>query len=62
MGSGVAFLDYGSVKMFSRERHAQMREVDEAVLAGDRERFMTAMRDAGFVPPNTLVDEDALYG
>lgn len=57
----VAFLDYGSVKMFSRERYASMREVDDAVVADDREAFVAAMRSSGFLPPTVEVDEDRLF-
>src|SRR5690606_15038459 len=38
----VAFLDYGSVKMFTRERYASMRRVDDAVARGDRDGFLEA--------------------
>jgi predicted unusual protein kinase regulating ubiquinone biosynthesis (AarF/ABC1/UbiB family) len=57
----VAFVDYGSVKMFSRERYASMLAVDGAVIAGDRDGFLLAMRDAGFLPPNAGIDEDMLW-
>lgn len=57
----VAFLDYGSVKLFSRERFAQMQEVDQAVLDGELDRFVEAMRVAGFIPPNVDVDEPLLF-
>ncbi len=57
----VAFLDYGSVKMFSRERFDRMREVDDAVVADDRDAFLVALRRAGFLPPNVTVDEDRLF-
>ena len=57
----VAFLDYGSVKMFSRERYASMRQVDDAVVADDRDAFIVAMRDSGFLPPTVEVNEDRLF-
>ncbi|MDX1658188.1 MAG: AarF/ABC1/UbiB kinase family protein [Nitriliruptorales bacterium] len=57
----VAFVDYGSVKMFTRERYAQMRAVDDAVVDNDQERFLTAMRDAGFIPPGVTVNGDRLF-
>ncbi len=57
----VAFLDYGSVKMFSRERFASIREVDAAVLADDQDGFIAAMRQAGFLPPTVEVDEERLF-
>ena len=57
----VAFLDYGSVKMFSRERYASMRAVDQAVVDGDRAVFLDELREAGFLPPNATIDEDKLW-
>ncbi|MBW3657858.1 MAG: AarF/ABC1/UbiB kinase family protein [Actinobacteria bacterium] len=57
----VSFLDYGSVKMFTRERYASMRAVDDAVAAGDEEDFLVAMRESGFLPPGVRVDEDRLF-
>ncbi len=57
----VAFVDYGSVKMFSRERYASMREVDSAVIADDQDRFVAGLRRAGFLPPTVEVDEDKLF-
>ena len=60
-GLRVAFIDYGSVKMFSRERFALMQRVDSAVLEGDQDAFIAAMRDSGFIPPNATIDEDRIY-
>lgn len=57
----VAFIDYGSVKMFSRERYAQMRRVDDAVARGDRGGFLDAMRESRFLPPRAGIDEDRLW-
>ncbi len=57
----VAFLDYGSVKMFTRERYATMRSVDDAVVRGDREEFLAAMRASGFLPNDAEVDLDKLW-
>lgn len=57
----VAFLDYGSVKMFTRERYASMRRVDDAVARGDRDEFLLAMRETRFLPPRAGVDEDLLW-
>jgi predicted unusual protein kinase regulating ubiquinone biosynthesis (AarF/ABC1/UbiB family) len=57
----VAFLDYGSVKMFTRERYASMRRVDDAVARGDREGFLDAMRETRFLPPRAGIDEDKLW-
>jgi predicted unusual protein kinase regulating ubiquinone biosynthesis (AarF/ABC1/UbiB family) len=57
----VAFLDYGSVKMFTRERYTSMRAIDDAVIRGDRDGFLLEMRRSGFLPPNADVDEDRLW-
>lgn len=57
----VAFVDYGSVKMFTRERYASMRRVDAAVARNDREGFLTAMRDNNFLREGATVDTDALW-
>jgi predicted unusual protein kinase regulating ubiquinone biosynthesis (AarF/ABC1/UbiB family) len=56
----IGFLDYGSVKMFSRERFRHMRAVNEAVLAGEAELLTERLREAGFLPPNVRVDEELL--
>jgi predicted unusual protein kinase regulating ubiquinone biosynthesis (AarF/ABC1/UbiB family) len=60
-GSRVSFIDYGSVKMFSRERFVSMRSIERAVASGERDAAIAALRDAGFLPPNVNVDEDTLY-
>ena len=57
----VAFVDYGSVKMFTRERYASMRRVDDAVARDDRDGFLEAMRDTRFLPPRAGIDEDLLW-
>lgn len=56
----IAFLDYGSVKMFSRERFAHMQGVNEAVAAGDADLLVDRLRNAGFVPPEVAVDGELL--
>jgi hypothetical protein len=61
-GRRVAFLDYGSVKMFTRERYASMRAVEEAVSrTSDQDAAIAALRDAGFLPRNAVVDETLLH-
>ncbi len=60
-GVRVAFLDYGSVKMFSRERYASMRTVERAIASDDRDTAIEALREAGFLPPNAVVDEQMVY-
>ncbi|MBY5161674.1 ABC1 kinase family protein [Salsipaludibacter albus] len=57
----VAFVDYGSVKMFTRERYVTMRLVDDAVARDDREGFLEAMRETRFLLPRADVDEDRLW-
>ena len=57
----VAFLDYGSVKMFTIERYQSMRRVDDAVARGDRKEFLAAMRDNNFLREKASVDEDLLW-
>ncbi|MFU8839990.1 MAG: ABC1 kinase family protein [Nitriliruptoraceae bacterium] len=60
-GLRVAFLDYGSVKMFTRERYASMRAIEEALATGDRDASIAALRSAGFLPPRAQVDEDRVF-
>jgi predicted unusual protein kinase regulating ubiquinone biosynthesis (AarF/ABC1/UbiB family) len=60
-GVRVAFVDYGSVKMFTRERYASMRTVERAIASGDRDTAVTALREAGFLPRNAVVDEQVVY-
>jgi predicted unusual protein kinase regulating ubiquinone biosynthesis (AarF/ABC1/UbiB family) len=57
----VAFLDYGSVKLFSRERYASMRRLEAAMSLGDQTAAIEALREAGFVPRSAKLDEDAVY-
>ena len=60
-GVRVAFLDYGSVKMFTRERYASMRAVEESVARADRGEAIDALRAAGFLPRTARVDEDLVH-
>jgi predicted unusual protein kinase regulating ubiquinone biosynthesis (AarF/ABC1/UbiB family) len=60
-GPRVVFIDYGSVKMFSRERYASMRRVERAVARDDRDDTIDALREAGFVPPGVHIDEERIY-
>ncbi|MTV27661.1 AarF/ABC1/UbiB kinase family protein [Nitriliruptoraceae bacterium ZYF776] len=57
----VAFLDYGSVKLFSRERYGTMRRIEAAMSLADRDEALQALRDAGFLPKRANVDEDTVY-
>ena len=54
----VAFLDFGSVKLFPSKTRAQIREQIDAVLDEDVERLMASMRASGFVRRDAKVDED----
>ncbi|TVR35287.1 MAG: AarF/ABC1/UbiB kinase family protein [Nitriliruptor sp.] len=60
-GVRVAFLDYGSVKMFTRERYTSMRTIEQALSSGDRDTALTSLREAGFLPRNAAVDEQVVY-
>ena len=60
-GIRVAFLDYGSVKLFTRERYASMRRIEGAMSLGDRDEALQALREAGFLPRSARVDEDLVY-
>ncbi len=52
----VVFLDFGTVKMFSSTTRDDIRRQVSAVVAGDVEELMAAMRDAGFIPPGAEPD------
>jgi len=60
-GPRVAFLDYGSVKMFTRERYSSMRTIEKAISMEDRAGTLGALREAGFLPRHAVVDEDVVY-
>ncbi|MCC5948650.1 MAG: AarF/ABC1/UbiB kinase family protein [Nitriliruptoraceae bacterium] len=60
-GRRVAFLDYGSVKMFTRERYASMRRIEQAMATGDRDTAIDRLRAEGFLPRNAAVDEDVVF-
>lgn len=60
-GSRVAFLDYGSVKLFSRERYASIRRIEAAMSLADQDEALGALRDAGFLPRKAQVDERVVY-
>ncbi len=56
----VAFLDYGSVKMFSRERFAHMEAMNETVLRGDARELVVRLRESGFLPPGVEIDAELM--
>ena len=57
----VAFLDYGSVKMFTRRRHRSMRTIETAAVEGRRADFLAAMRESGFLPDDPRIDLDDVW-
>ncbi|MDX1511966.1 MAG: AarF/ABC1/UbiB kinase family protein [Nitriliruptorales bacterium] len=57
----VAFIDYGAVKMFTRDQYRQMREIDEATVQGDRARFERALRSVGIIPRGVDTKVDILW-
>ena len=60
-GRRVAFIDYGSVKMFTRERYGSMRRIEQAMATGDRDEAIETLRQEGFLPRNARVDEDIVF-
>lgn len=56
----VAFLDFGSVKLFRRETRATIHRQLQAVLAGDTEQLIEALDEAGFLPPRHAFDHQRL--
>jgi predicted unusual protein kinase regulating ubiquinone biosynthesis (AarF/ABC1/UbiB family) len=60
-GVRVAFLDYGSVKMFTRERYASMRRIETSLATHDRDTFLDVLREEGFLPRNAKVDEAIVH-
>jgi predicted unusual protein kinase regulating ubiquinone biosynthesis (AarF/ABC1/UbiB family) len=58
---GVGFLDYGSVKMFTRARHRSMRNIETAVVEDDKPTFLRAMRASGFLPDDPEIDPDDVW-
>lgn len=57
----VAFLDYGSVKMFTRKRHRSMRRIEGATVRGDKQEFLAAMRESGFLPDDRRISDDQVW-
>jgi predicted unusual protein kinase regulating ubiquinone biosynthesis (AarF/ABC1/UbiB family) len=58
----VAFLDFGSVKLFSSATRDELQAELDAVIAGDASRLVALLRDAGFLHEGQLVDADRLLG
>lgn len=52
----IAFLDFGSVKMFRSATRVQLRTQLHAIIDGDVEALIAHMRDAGFLRPEQKVD------
>jgi predicted unusual protein kinase regulating ubiquinone biosynthesis (AarF/ABC1/UbiB family) len=57
----VAFLDYGSVKMFSRERFEHMVRMNDTVLHGGPDELVERLRESGFLPPAVRIDAERMY-
>jgi predicted unusual protein kinase regulating ubiquinone biosynthesis (AarF/ABC1/UbiB family) len=56
----VAFLDFGSVKAFSRATRDEIIRQLRAVLADDADELLAAMADAGFIPRGFTPDKAKL--
>lgn len=52
----VAFLDFGSVKLFGTKVRADIQGQLRAVIAGDAETLMASLSEAGFIPANHSTD------
>jgi len=61
MDDKVAFIDYGAVKMFTRDQYRQMRAIDEATIQNDRARFERALREVGIIPQGVQTKVDVLW-
>ncbi|HEX2028598.1 MAG TPA: AarF/ABC1/UbiB kinase family protein [Nitriliruptorales bacterium] len=59
-GGRVAFIDYGSVKMFSRERFEHMQRMNRTVRHGDPQQLVARLRESGFLPPGVAIDADLM--
>lgn len=58
----VAFIDYGSCRVFSSEARSRLREVHRAVAAEDQGRLGPALAEAGILPPDTDPDIGVVLG
>ncbi|MGH3440582.1 MAG: ABC1 kinase family protein [Nitriliruptorales bacterium] len=56
----IAFLDYGSVKMFTRERFDHMVRTNAAVLDGDAEELEAQLHESGFLPTRAEIDAERM--
>ena len=56
----VAFLDFGSVKMFRSATREQLHTQMHAIMDGDVAALVAHMRDAGFLRPDQKVDGNRL--
>jgi predicted unusual protein kinase regulating ubiquinone biosynthesis (AarF/ABC1/UbiB family) len=54
----VAFVDFGSVKLFRSVTREQLRAQMHAIIDGDAGRLQALLREAGFIPPGKTVDPD----
>jgi predicted unusual protein kinase regulating ubiquinone biosynthesis (AarF/ABC1/UbiB family) len=58
----VAFIDYGSCKVFTREARTRLREVHRAVADDDHDRLGPALAAAGILPPGSDPDLQVVLG
>ena len=58
----VAFIDYGSCRVFSTEARTRLREVHRAVAADDSDRLGPALAEAGILPPESDPDLAVVLG
>jgi len=56
----VVFLDFGSVKVFRSKTRDDIRAQMSAILAGDADRLVSLMSQAGFIAPGQRVDAEQL--
>jgi predicted unusual protein kinase regulating ubiquinone biosynthesis (AarF/ABC1/UbiB family) len=58
----VVFLDFGSVKLFPSKTRDAIEAQIRSIIAGDTERMLAVLSEAGFVPPGHRTDEERLMG
>ena len=58
----VAFIDYGSSRVFSTDARRKLREVHRAVAAADVSRLGPALVEAGILPVDADADLDVVLG
>jgi predicted unusual protein kinase regulating ubiquinone biosynthesis (AarF/ABC1/UbiB family) len=56
----VVFLDFGSTKLFPSKVRDQIRAQLPTIIAGDEQRLLATLEDAGFMPPGHRTDAHRL--